>query len=175
MIRLRNRTNDILQYTSEATSSTSFSSIYSTIQNKDAKRITHTLNLRHNTVTYVATQTYLSHVRDIKEGSLALRTAPQVLLHDTTVLYMLSLEQHGKLVTRKRDHFSAELLVHIVQSRLDEIFRRRCSRKGSLGSMRTSDARSLGDRIHHHGESDGSPERYRCETKDIVRTTQNTL
>ena len=59
---------------------------------------------------------YLSHVRNIKEGGLTVRAAPQVFLHHTTMFN--SLVQDRKLVSRKRHHVTAQaLLVHIVQCR----------------------------------------------------------
>ena len=55
--------------------------------------------------------TYLTHVRHIEQGRLAVATAPQVLLHDAAVLPLV---QDGQLVPSEGDHVAAELLVEVV-------------------------------------------------------------
>jgi hypothetical protein len=47
--------------------------------------------------------TYLTHVRDIEHGSLAVGTTPQVFLHHSTIL---SLVQDWQFISCKGNHIS---------------------------------------------------------------------
>ena len=76
-------------------------------------------------------KTYLTHVRNVKQRGLAVGAAPQVLLHDASVL--AALVQDRKLVTREGHHVTAELLVKVVESGLSEGFIRGSSGEGALG------------------------------------------
>mmetsp|Transcript_16907 Transcript_16907/g.38775 ORF Transcript_16907/g.38775 Transcript_16907/m.38775 type:complete len:204 (+) Transcript_16907:1223-1834(+) len=59
--------------------------------------------------------TNLTHVRHVKQRSLSLGTAPQVLLHNSTVRSLLSFVEDGEFISRERYHVPAQIFMPLVK------------------------------------------------------------
>ena len=127
---------------------------------------------------------YLPHVGNIEERGLAVTTAPQVLLHDASVL--AALVQDRQLVAREGNHITAELLVEVVESGLSEGLvgsggqralghRTRggaeSSGGGSIGSSRCSSEQQRGGRTHCAGEIDWGMQLLTIVLIELLRST----
>jgi hypothetical protein len=95
--------------------------------------------------------TYLSHVRDIKERGFASLSTPQVLLHDTSILR--ALVQHGQFVAGKGNHVPTQFLVQIIQGRLHQRFRRRTKRTKAYSTAASKHARAAAAKSRRHAGS----------------------
>ena len=81
-------------------------------------------------------------MRNVKERRLAVGAAPQVLLHDASVL--TTLVQDRQLVSRKGHHVTAKLLVKVVESGLSEGFIGSSGGEGALGHRSTGGGGGFG-------------------------------
>lgn len=93
-------------------------------------------------------------MRNVKERGLAVGSAPQVLLHDASVL--AALVQDRQLVSRKGHHVTAKFLVKVVECGLSEGFVGGGSGEGALGHRSTGGRSAFGADERGGGSRGGS-------------------